>query len=327
MMSKCCCCDSARCDCTLFSSNPNVFDTSQWGSELKVATWYMVYKVLLASLFVAVVTTEAYFNPQGIKWLIYLTNQGVSLLTINYVIDACLVFSRWSWEKSHRDRLFHHRSEINWLYKLSWVFSTTTFDLALLITIVYWTALYKYVVAEHLLTTRLANYLNFFVHGFNSISCLVDTWLSRRPIKALHFYMAMVYGACYAIFSLVYWATGGLGSCVAVSSGLAMDPDITRQVIVQGDDGQLFDCALYIYPILDWGGSPEIATLTLVITAVLLPIVHFLWFGLVQLRTAIFNCTLGRQRPPEELPWPLDPPNYERPLLMEQPRNYKTQLD
>ena len=67
--------------------------------------------------------------------------------------------------------------------------------------------------------TKEAEYLNFFIHGANSISCLMDIFISRRPMKLLHFYFSMVYGLAYAIFSIAYWQLGGLGMCVRVDSG------------------------------------------------------------------------------------------------------------
>ena len=67
--------------------------------------------------------------------------------------------------------------------------------------------------------TKEAQYLNFFIHGANSISCLMDIFISRRPMKLLHFYFSMVYGLAYAIFSIAYWQLGGLGMCVRVDSG------------------------------------------------------------------------------------------------------------
>ena len=108
----------------------------------------------------------------------------------------------------------HRKAEINWLYKLSWVASNCAFDLALFISVIYWSVLHRFVQSQHLLKTKEAVYLNFFIHGVNSISCLVDVFLNRRPIKALHFYFAMVYGVLYAVFSVVYWQLGGLGMCV-----------------------------------------------------------------------------------------------------------------
>ena len=106
------------------------------------------------------------------------------------------------------------KAEINWLYKMSWVASNCAFDLALFISVIYWSVLHRFVQSQHLLKTKEAVYLNFFIHGVNSISCLVDVFLNRRPIKALHFYFAMVYGVLYAVFSVVYWQLGGLGMCV-----------------------------------------------------------------------------------------------------------------
>ena len=37
----------------------------------------------------------------GVKWLIYLTDQGIAFLAIHFLIEACLVTARWTWERLH----------------------------------------------------------------------------------------------------------------------------------------------------------------------------------------------------------------------------------
>ena len=77
----------------------------QWGSELSVGVWYVIYKVLLAIGFVAVVSLQIVYSGLGAKWIVFLTSQGIALLTINYVLDASLVLIRWCWEVCHQDQL------------------------------------------------------------------------------------------------------------------------------------------------------------------------------------------------------------------------------
>ena len=65
------------------------------------------------------------------------------------------------------------------------------------------------------------NILNVFLHGVNTLSCLMDIMVTARPIHIQHFYLPIIFGVYYTIFSLVYWAAGGVGIC----RRLCPDPD------------------------------------------------------------------------------------------------------
>ena len=143
-----------------------LFYDFQWdGTELAVKTWYMIYRVLMAVLFTVIVivfgvTTR---DTLGLKFFIYMTNQGFMLLTLNYIFHASLVFIRWGWEINNKDKVCkcvsflkklnrlirfpicfsdHQKCRINIFYKLSWILSTCSFDVALFITLVFWVALF-----------------------------------------------------------------------------------------------------------------------------------------------------------------------------------------
>ena len=51
-------------------------------------------------------------------------------------------------------------------------------------------------------------FLNFVVHGANSLFCLVDIFVSKRPVRFLHLYLPIAFGLYYMTFSLIYWAAG-----------------------------------------------------------------------------------------------------------------------
>ena len=51
---------------------------------------------------------------------------------------------------------------------------------------------------------------NFLTHGYNSLACLLDIFISDRPWKSLHFFWPVLMGFTYAAFTLIYWAAGGL---------------------------------------------------------------------------------------------------------------------
>lgn len=69
--------------------------------------------------------------------------------------------------------------------------------------------------------------LNVFLHGLNTVSCLIDIMVTARPIYIHHSYLPIIFGVYYTLFSLVYWAAGGVGICMRRcpgSSDSANDP-------------------------------------------------------------------------------------------------------
>ena len=56
------------------------------------------------------------------------------------------------------------------------------------------------VVEQHLLKTDAAVFFNIFVHGFNSISILIDLLVNARPHRIPHFYFSIIFGVGYMTF-------------------------------------------------------------------------------------------------------------------------------
>ena len=139
----------------------------QWSSEARVATWYVVYKVVLSLIFLGFVAAYYMDVAHYFRWFIFLTNQSLLLLTIHYILDTVLVTSRWAWELLHQGQLCkflkkailkrkaatihncfipfldHKELKLSWIYKLSWVLGNVTFDLALFVTCVYFGVMYQ----------------------------------------------------------------------------------------------------------------------------------------------------------------------------------------
>ncbi len=71
-----------------------------------------------------------------------------------------------------------------------WAFNTVASCLALLITIIYWGALYG---------EGKPAYFDAFVHALNSVIVVVDLLVSARPWRLHHFYLPLSYGIWYVI--------------------------------------------------------------------------------------------------------------------------------
>ena len=55
----------------------------------------------MALFFIAGITAQMMNSNLGLKWFIYMTDQGISFLALHFLIEACLVTARWTWERFH----------------------------------------------------------------------------------------------------------------------------------------------------------------------------------------------------------------------------------
>ena len=81
----------------------------------------MIYRSFVALVFVGGISGHIANSRQGAKWLIYMTDQGIAFLGkdfyvksknifyhvheiaflgMHYLLEACIVVARWSWEKA-----------------------------------------------------------------------------------------------------------------------------------------------------------------------------------------------------------------------------------
>ena len=203
----------------------DLFHRSEWDGGGVTSTWYVIYRVVLAIFMVTGIVCHfvSTLDTQGIKWFIYMTNQGISLLTIHYIIYAGIVLGRRISSSPP-----HITGSLPPLYKLSWGMQTCFTTVALWISLVYWTALHPYVVEFNIMKTTWMKVLNVFLHGVNTISCVVDMMMTARPVRIQHFYLPCVFGIWFTLFSLVYWAAGGLGMCMPRCLHLRLDSNMSQ---------------------------------------------------------------------------------------------------
>lgn len=135
-----------------------------------------------------------------------------------------------------------------WYHKVSWAFYIIASNNSLNVTVVYWTLLYSgFPVGE----------ADIAFHALNSVFMLTETCLSSIPVRLVHVVYAMLYGALYILFSVVYWLLGGTNG--------------------SGDK--------FIYPVLDYKGAPYAAVVLIVLYGLVgLPVAQLINFGLFRLR-------------------------------------------
>ena len=86
-------CSIDRGEFSLQHPDVNLFHSSEWSSPAHRPVWYMVYRITVALLMMAGVLAHAITTADtlGVKWFIYMTNQGITLLTLHYVLYAIIV--------------------------------------------------------------------------------------------------------------------------------------------------------------------------------------------------------------------------------------------
>jgi len=285
------------------------FHRSEWDDPGVGSGWYLAYRVILALLMVAGVLAHALSTTDslGVKWFIFMTNQGVSILTIHYIFYACIVV----WRSSCGPHA-SNGTTLPLLYKISWALQNMSSTVALFISIIYWTLLHPVVVENNLIVGTWLNFLNVFLHGLNTVSYLIDVFVDARPTRIHHFYFALLFGIYYTCFSLVYWAAGGTGRCavrcwdVMNSTTTALPPTSTASspgLVPEGrcTDGFTYPCNVnvcddFIYPITDWTCHPGQAILLIVLaSAIGMPLLQSAWWGLHKLRKRLSQKWGGRR--------------------------------
>lgn len=133
--------------------------------------------------------------------------------------------------------------------KASWVIFTIAANIAPLVTALYWC--FDYVPGQYLDAS------NVNAHAVNSVLMFIDVMISNVPFRIFHAIYPMLYGLIYTLFTIVYWAAGGLN---------------------HKNQKQ-------IYAILDYENNAGLAVLMAAMFLLLaVPISQFLLYGLYRLR-------------------------------------------
>lgn len=256
---------------------PDRFHRSVWDGSGAPSLWYTIYRILLALFMLTGVLLHfvSSLDTMGSKWFIYMTIQGISLLTVHYLVYAGVVLGR-------RLGAPHPLGSLPLLYRVSWGLQTCFTTVALWITIVYWTALHPYVVEFELIKGPWMHALNYFLHLVNTLSCVFDMFMTARPVRLHHAYLPALFGVWYTFFSLIYWAAGGTGICAPRCLNLPLDSSLD-----QLDPSCPVHCDSYIYPILDWEDNPGMAAGIVIGGCLAMPLLQATWVGIAWLRDKV----------------------------------------
>ena len=129
-----------------------------------------------------------------------------------------------------------------------WFLWIVASNAALVVTLNYWILVFE----------PPTDFMDIAVHALNSIVMLVELFIASTPVRVLHVLYVMVFSVVYSLFTVIYWAAGG--------------------VTVDGDP--------YIYEILDYenGDAALVSAVLLGVVFIVSPLMQAFLFALYQLR-------------------------------------------
>lgn len=156
---------------------------------------------------------------------------------------------------------------LQWYEIIHWVLFLLGVEMAVSISILYWSLFY-----DPSQPTKLLTHINVVVHMVNGIVAMCDLWISRTPVRIYHVFYLMAVGFIYVSFTGIYYAAGG------------------------GND---YNNGTYIYPQLDYGNHPATSSALSVGSAlVYIPLIHLIFYCNYLLREGllylVYKCNMKR---------------------------------
>lgn len=159
----------------------------------------------------------------------------------------------------------HNSYPTRWFHSVGWLLFNVAASVSLIVSTIYWSVLFpgqgnaESSNNDTKDTWEMQNIeIDVVLHSINSILSLLDVFFSAMPVQLFHAIYVMLAGIVYGVFSVIYWAAGGTNT---------------------------YNHKEYIYPILDYGGRPTVAAVTLVVSIlVVVPLVQLLLYGFYNLR-------------------------------------------
>ena len=93
-------------------------------------------------------------------------------------------------------------TSMRWFHKALWVIYNIASVAAILVTISFWSIIYRTL-------NNQISVITVIIHAVNSIVIVSDTMLRSIPVRLFHVVYPMLYSITYALFTVVYWACGG----------------------------------------------------------------------------------------------------------------------
>ena len=142
------------------------------------------------------------------------------------------------------DRNMSAAPSLVWYEKIVWLLWIVASNAAFIVTIEYWSIVFR----------PPTSFMDISVHALNSVFILTELFTGKIPVRILHWIYVMIFSAAYTLFTVIYWAAGGVNG--------------------RGDP--------FIYEILNYEyGKPGVIAAVLIGTIFFLsPLVQFILYGL-----------------------------------------------
>lgn len=171
------------------------FLLSQWSDN---AVPYAIYRTIVAAYFVLMVFYTAICGNLKVYMLIMLTYWSYYILTAAQILRAVNSWHYISLQRQGKDAKIELRNSRR--MKVQWVLHNIGSNAAPLVSVLFWTIAYD---------GSGYTLINCTTHGLNGLFVIVDTLVTRTPVRMLHFYQCTCLGLVYGMFSALYWLLGG----------------------------------------------------------------------------------------------------------------------
>ncbi|KAL5005300.1 hypothetical protein ScPMuIL_018756 [Solemya velum] len=219
---------------------------SQWSNN---PVLYATYLTVAAAYFLFMVFYSALMGTLGMYRYVMLTYWSYYMLTASLLLRTANVWRYITLRNRGRDvyAMMNNTTAL----KVQWLLHALSCMAAPIVTILFWTIAYD---------GSGVNFINCNTHGVNAAFILLDTFVTRTPVRLLHLLYGILYGLIYGLFSAIYWLAGGTNH--------------------KGEP--------FIYKPLDYSSSKTVAVSYIVVIAFLVvPMIHCMFFFLYRFRIFI----------------------------------------
>nr|ADD38575.1 Protein rolling stone [Lepeophtheirus salmonis] len=232
---------------------------------------FIIWAFVFTNFSIHIIFAGALGNARvGLIVFSYLTIQSMTLVNIYFTLEFFVAIIYFLKEKKNREnipisiQLPKDNGKVPLWVSAKGTLGNITIVSAFTVTVLYWSLLYAY-------DDDKATYSNIFIHGLNSVVCVIDIFIIERNVSLYQFYQPILFGVWYISYSIIYFFAGG--------TNLDGDP--------------------YIYPILDWR-NPGVAILTVLVSLIVLICNHALYYAFYKIRLFLRKTLLGTSKHKEK---------------------------
>ncbi|XP_032217737.1 protein rolling stone isoform X2 [Nematostella vectensis] len=207
------------------------------------------------------------------KFFIFYTNWSFTVATIYFIVSSVVSMMQYLAKRKYPEKPGaskavdvemqpvnaspnlprpdnEHQDAIGAHHMITWLLYNIAANMTLFLTIGYWTMIND--------PDKNPNtFVGVFKHLFVAIFCVIDTFMSRIPVRIYHFVYTLIATAVYLIFTIIYWSVGG--------TDLHGNP--------------------YIYTVLDYDSMTTAEGFIVVFFFfIVIPVVQLFYFGLAKFR-------------------------------------------